>query len=48
MFYEKFTKGVLKIQNSQTDEVKIVDLKEWMDHYQFDDNWTILKGIMVE
>lgn len=43
----KIYKGMLEIHNSQTGDVKNVDMGEWLGHYQFDDNWTINKTFSV-
>jgi hypothetical protein len=44
----KIYKMMFEIHNSQTGDVKTVDMSEWLGHYQFDDNWTIYKDYHVE
>ena len=43
----KIYKPMFEIHNSQTSDVKTVDMSEWLGHYQFDDNWTIYKSFNV-
>ena len=37
----KIYKPMFESHNSQTGEVKTVDMNEWWEHYDYDENWTI-------